>query len=421
MKNIYASALACAAMLLAGASMAQSKGSHNQANEPQSIRPYSGASDLRGGGTPANDDCTGAVNQNLAIGSSVTFTGNNTGATDNAGLGAAAVWEEFTTTSCGNITVSYCGTTPAFGNAFIRLYIGCPITSYIQYTSFDVTTCTDGNVTINFDGVPAGQYYYGVMNDPANNSVGPYHITVSATACPAPPANDECSGAISLTSGTSCNLTYFNAIGATESMPAISCNGSQLSPNAKDVWFSFVATSTEESIGVNGLNGTDAVIELFSGTCGNLTSMGCVDETYPSSPTSGESSSEVLDQTGLTVGTTYYFRVFDWGNNSPEHIFAGCVTEGSSNNVGIAEQKNAPVLSIYPNPGTGNFNLQYTGVDGLGTIEVLDLTGRTVYSEKTQMISGTTHTMNLSKLAQGQYSLRLTVNGARSQQNLMVR
>ena len=420
MKNIYTSALACAAMLLAGTSMAQinGKGSHQPNNAYQSIRPYSGAIDLRGGSVPVNDDCTGAVNQNLAVGHSVTFTGNNTGATDNAGLGMSQVWETFTTTACSNLAISYCGTNPAFGNAFLAMFIGCPFTDYISATSYDQTTCPDGNVTLFYEGVPAGQYYYAVMNDPANGAVGPYTLTVAAAACPNPPANDECAGAISLTSGTSCNLTYFNTIGATETIAALSCNG-YTSPNAKDVWFSFVATSTEQSIGVIGYNASDAVIELFSVSCDNLTSMGCADNSFPSA--ADESTTEVLDQTGLTVGTTYYFRVYDWGNNSITHNFAGCVTEGSSNNVGIAEQKNAPVLSIYPNPGTGNFNLQYTGVNGLGTIEVLDLTGRTVYSEQTQMVNGANHTMNLSKLAQGQYSLRLTVNGTRSQQNLMVR
>ncbi len=407
-------------MLLAGTSMAQisSKGSLHPHNALESVRPYSGAIDLRGGGAPPNDDCTGAVNQNLAIGSSVTFTGDNTGATDNTGIGAGVVWETFTTTACGNITVSYCGTTPAFGNALISLYIGCPNTDFIPYSNFDLTTCPDGNVTINFDGVPAGQYYYGVMNDPTNNAVGPYTISVSAVACPNPPANDECAGAISLTSGTSCNLTYANTIGASSSMVAVNCNGSA-SATSKDVWFSFVCTSTEQSIGMVGYNAFDGVIELFSGTCGNLTSLGCADNTYPT--IAGESTTEVLDQTGLTVGSTYYFRVYDWGETSTTHDFAVCVTEGSSNNVGINENQKTTVLSVYPNPGQGNFNLQYTGVDGLSTIEVLDLTGRTVYSEKTQMISGTTHTMNLSKLAQGQYSLRLTVNGTRSQQNLMVR
>jgi hypothetical protein len=186
-----------------------------------------------------------------------------------------------------------------------------------------------------------------------------------------------------------------------------------------DVWFSFVCTSTEQSIGVIGFNESDAVVELFAGTCSNLSSIGCADDTYPTS--AGASSTEVLDQTGLTVGTTYYFRVYDYGNGSPEHNFAVCVTEGSGNNVGIGEQRKAAALSIYPNPGSGTFNLQYAGTDGLGTIEVLDLTGRTVYSEAIRMISGATHTMNLGQLAQGQYSLHLTVNGTRSQQSLLVR
>jgi hypothetical protein len=213
-------------------------------------------------------------------------------------------------------------------------------------------------------------------------------------------------------------LTYANTIGATSSMDAVDCNGAT-SPTSMDVWFSFVCTSTEQSIGMVGFNAFDGVIELFSGSCGNLTSLGCADDTYPGA--ADESTSEVLDQTGLTVGSTYYFRIYDWGETSATHDFAVCVTEGSTNNVGIAEQHKATTLSIYPNPGSGDFNLQYTGVDGLGTIEVFDLTGRAVYSEQTQLVSGSTHSLDLSKLAQGQYSLRLTVNGVRSQQNLMVR
>ena len=419
MKNTYASVLTCTAMLLAGTSMAQigSKGPHQPGNGPQTIHPCSGASDLRGGGAPYNDDCSGAINQDLAIGSSVTFTGDNTNATD-GGFVIAQVWETFTTTECSNLTLDYCGTTPAFGNANIALFQGCPYTSYIQTNDYDQTTCADGNFTLRFESLPAGSYYYPVIRDPEGNAVGPYTITVSAAACYAPPANDECAGAIPLTSAANCDQTYFNTMGAAQSMDPVECNGA-VSTFAVDVWFSFVCTSTEQSIGVVGFNGSDAVIELFSGTCGDLTSLACADATYPT--LEDPSSTEVLDQTGLTVGTTYYFRVYDFGTASGQSTFAGCVTEGSGNNIGISEQQKAIALSIYPNPGTGNFNLKYVGASGLGTIDVLDLTGRTVHSETSRLISGTTHTMDLSQLAQGQYSLRLTVNGNRGQQSLMVR
>jgi hypothetical protein len=411
MKNIYTSALACAAMLLAGASMAQSssKETHTQTSGFQTLRPLSGVISQRGGGAPANDDCSGATVHNLNIGGNVVINGDNTGATDGEGFGFATTWEGFTITSCANITVSYCGTNPAFGN--FALGIGdCPVTTVITPLA-PTTDCDDGNLILFYEGIPAGTWYVPVLTE--DGSMGPYVLTISAEGCTAPPANDDCAGATSLTSSPNCQLTYFNTTGATESIPAINCGG-YTSPNAIDAWFSFVCTNAEQSIGVEGFNATDPVIELLSGTCDNLTSLDCSDAS-----TAG--GIETVDETGLTVGSTYYVRVYDYANAAMGHNFAICITEGSGNNVGINEQQKATALSVYPNPSNGDFNLQYTGVDGLGTIEVFDLTGRAVYSEQTQLVSGSTHSLDLSKLAQGQYSLRLTVNGTRSQQNLMVR
>lgn len=191
---------------------------------------------------PANDDCTGAVNQDLAAGSSVTFTGDNTGATTGAdSLGTMpAVWEMFTTTECTNLAISYCGTTPAFGNAFANLFIGCPITDFIANSSFDATSCTDGNYTIFYTAVPAGTYYYPVMMDLANDAVGPYTITVSATACAAAPVNDGCtSDADALEAGEV--LTYTGTTtGATNSGDFVP--GSELDGEAATVWHAFTTT-----------------------------------------------------------------------------------------------------------------------------------------------------------------------------------
>src|SRR5690606_32490218 len=83
---------------------------------------------------PTNDECSGAANQNLAAGSSVTFTGTTAGATNTGdfvpgseldGLDAT-VWHAFTTTECANVTVSYCGTDPAFESNWIFLAPSCP-------------------------------------------------------------------------------------------------------------------------------------------------------------------------------------------------------------------------------------------------------------------------------------------------------
>ena len=328
MKNIYATIFTASSLLLASTGVAQKNHSIDQApSSSQAIHPvtqHPSGDAQRGGGTPVNDECTGAVNQDLAVGSNVIFTGDNSGATDNGeGLDAPAVWEMFTTTECSNLALTYCGTTPPFGNAFLNLFQECPFTTFFASASFDLTTCPDGNVTIFYSEVPAGTYYYAVVLDVDNSAVGPYTITVSATACASAPANDECAGAVDLTPSADCAPVAGSTDGSTESLPAIECNG-YTSPEARDVWYSFTATETEQTVTIQGIENFDAVMELFSGDCSNLTSILCGDPTYP---TTGPVS-EVTPLTGLTVGQTYYLRVYDYAHGSTGHNFTICITTG---------------------------------------------------------------------------------------------
>ena len=328
MKNIYSIVLTATSLLLADGAVAQS---HRVAVEApsssQSILPVTHHASVdvqRGGGIPVNDECSGAVNQDLSVGASVTFIGDNTGATDNGeGLTMPAVWEMFTTTECANLELTYCGTTPPFGNGFVNLYQGCPYTTFFAYSSFDATTCPDGNFTIFYSEVPAGTYYYAVMLDEANSAVGPYNITVSATACAAPPANDDCADAVVLTPAVDCVPVAGTTDGATESLPAILCNGFT-SPNARDVWYSFTATETDHTVTIGGIDTFDAVMELFTGDCGGLNSSLCGDPTF----TQTGPVTEVTPLTGLTVNTTYYLRVYDYAHGSTAHNFTICITNG---------------------------------------------------------------------------------------------
>jgi gliding motility-associated-like protein len=85
-----------------------------------------------------------------------------------------------------------------------------------------------------------------------------------------------------------------------------------------DVWYTFTANNTQQTISLTASASMDAVVELLSGTCGSFTSIMCIDN----AGTGGNESSIV---TGLTPGTTYYIRVFDYwsGNGYP---FSICVT-----------------------------------------------------------------------------------------------
>ena len=260
------------------------------------------------GTNPVNDECTGAVVVDLTIDGSVTRTGDNTGATDSYGFGNE-VWEAFTTTECADVTVAYCGTDPSFGGAFTNLFVGCPLNNLVFIGEEHITTCGDGNYTLTFPQLPPGTYYYGVLQ--ANGSTGPYQITFSAVACTGTtPANDDCDGAVSLVPSPVCSPVAGDCAGATisgGSNPGPSCGGSDASD---DVWYSFVATATDHSIVVDPSAGYDAVVELRDGTCASSSTLACRDEVAAG----GE---EQLDASGLTIGTTYFVRVYDWLAGAP--------------------------------------------------------------------------------------------------------
>lgn len=410
MKNIYSTLLTASALLLAGSAHSQAYLKSNP-GKFATVRPVHATSENRGG-APVNDDCSGATPHDLTIGTDLVITGDNTGGTDAEGFGFATTWEAFTLSTCANVTISYCGTNPVFGN--FALGIGdCPLTSVIGVSTQE--DCGDGNILLTYAEVPAGDWTIPVLVD--TSATGPYTITVSATACASAPANDDCASATSLTAGTTCVATSFTTAGADQTLDTIPCAGFT-SPIARDVFFSFVATSTTMTVGVTGYNAADPVIELFDGSCASLNSLGCADATFPQS--ADEQTSEELIYDAFTVGQTYFVRVFDWGHASLEHNFDICVVQGSGSGIGM-EEYTTSAFSLYPNPGTGVFNLQYSGKNGLANIEVFDVTGRIVYNTQAQVATGSTSSMDLTGLVAGNYNVRLTVGDVRTEQRLMVK
>ncbi|MEO8069027.1 MAG: T9SS type A sorting domain-containing protein [Flavobacteriales bacterium] len=149
------------------------------------------------GGGPANDLCSSVTPQAIAVPGSFGFSGDNTGATitDDGPFTTATVWHAFTTTACADIALSYCGTSPAFGNVWIQLAEQCPVTTYIESAVFNDVDCGNGNWTVYFEDVPAGTYYLPVLSEPG--SVGPYNVTVTTVPCVSvAPINDQCANII---------------------------------------------------------------------------------------------------------------------------------------------------------------------------------------------------------------------------------
>jgi hypothetical protein len=135
---------------------------------------------------PPNDNCVDVTPQTLIPGTPLVFTGDNTGATvDCPDLGSVPeAWVAFTLETTMDITLTQCGSMPVRTQNYVVMYNTCPCDgNEIYFSSYDNWHCGDGNITITFNGLEAGTYYYPIITIPGA-AMGPYIITVSSTGYP---------------------------------------------------------------------------------------------------------------------------------------------------------------------------------------------------------------------------------------------
>ena len=152
------------------------------------------------------------------------------------------------------------------------------------------TTAGTGPVTAS--GLSGGTLYYVHLRADCGTTNGlsawaVYPVTTR-------PVNDTCQHAIDISSGTAVNGSTY---GATESMPSGSCATS--TTYANDVWYYFHAGAGTVTITATNTVG-DVVMEVFSGSCGSLTSVDCQDI-----PAVGTETSVISTSPGI-----YYVRVY---------------------------------------------------------------------------------------------------------------
>ncbi|MFI5218698.1 MAG: T9SS type A sorting domain-containing protein [Bacteroidia bacterium] len=155
----------------------------------------------------------------------------------------------------------------------------------------------------------------------------------------APPANDDCAGAITLTPGTACSPVAGSSNTATSSGVA-GCGGT---PN-DDVWYTFIATATSHEIVVDGAANMDAVVNLRGPGACNGASLACADLTF------GDGI-ETLIYNSFVIGSRYYIRVYDYASGAAGWgDFTICLREPYANNTCAGGWLNPPYVL---NPNTG--------------------------------------------------------------------
>lgn len=430
MKHLYI--LTAAALVAASASAQSTKDPDGNRAEARGLKVEGRAlpwvNDQRGGG-PGNNDCTGAITMTVNS-SCVSVNGTLAGATESmpaatcSGFTASAandVWFTFVATAASTtISVTGAATTadpdtlgidPVLevfsGDCGTLTSLGCLDATLPAGTTEEGALAT----------TPGTTYYYRVYYWPYGGPPTDFSFTTCVFSLAAP-ANDDCAGAIAVTPLAFCGPLNYSGVGATESLAAITCNGFTGNAN-DDIWFSFVASQTTMTIGATGAPGTgadnvvyDAVVEAFDG-CGG-TSLGCADATL-------SAETESLELTGLTIGNTYYFRVYHYYTPAADPATVGvCVVEGGGISIGIAEVATERDWVLYPNPAASQVRMNYNGVNGQGRIELFDVAGRSAMVLNRSLVKNSVNSFDVQHLSAGVYTARLTVNGQRTEQRLVI-
>ncbi len=271
---------------------------------------------------PVNDDCSGAIALTInpdylcgtvTPGTVLGATASNVDSAACSGTEDDDVWFSFVATSTSH-KISILNASGSTTDMYHSLWTGSDCGSLTLVPG----TCSDPDNSFP-SGLTIGQTYYVRVYTYTSTAGQNTTFNICVGSPPPPPANDNCSGAIALTVNPdySCAVvTPGTVLGATASpVDASACFGTE----DDDVWFSFVATSTNHKISILNASGstTDMYHSLWTGSdCGSLTLV-------PGTCSDPETS----NPSGLTIGQTYFIRVYTYtatgGQNTTFNICVG--------------------------------------------------------------------------------------------------
>ncbi len=237
-----------------------------------------------------------------------------------------------------------------------------------------------------------GPFVYGGLNNFWNATTNPSGVL---TVNPAPPpANDECTGAITLTPGVNfaANPLTTTNVGATSDALVPSCQAN----SAFNVWYTVVVPASGSITIETQANGgmTDSVVSAYTGSCSTtLNQVGCDDDL-------GTGLMSLLALTGQTPGATLYISVWRYSlGTGTNGSFVISAYDGSLSNASFDDSS----FIAYPNPVKDILNLSYS--QNISKVQVINLLGQEVI---TNSINATQGQIDMSNLPVGTYLVRVT-------------
>lgn len=230
-------------------------------------------------------------------------------------------------------------------------------------------------------------------------------ILGNCSSAPAPGAvNDSCSNAIALISNPTCVSVPGDIANTTAGgLIKASCDAFG-NPALKDAWYKFTATSASHTITITPSTDFDAVLSLYT-SC-NAGEIECAEN-------GGLGVAEIITASGLTIGSTYYIRVYDYGSIAPAtSTFEICITEPPIT-TGISDNdSDLAQMDIFPNPFNGtSLNVKLGNRETKrASLKLKDSIGKEVFAKEVIIDGGQISLSFVSPLSSGIYLLSVETN-----------
>jgi len=328
-----------------------------------------------------NETCDQSISLSVQDVDDFTYTqGNLGGATEStpacSGSVSTDVWYSFTATS--EAIEVYLAPQSGLDLAF-ELFDSCGGESIV---------CMDSNSTSYSEAYFADDFIIGdtyfIKVFLFNQSLldAPIQIVVLGAS----PENDDCDTSIEIPVQNEASAEYFQANlgGATQSM--LPCVGTR----ANDVWFSFVATSTNLSIFLSSESSFDGVFEVFDACDGER--IACIND-------NGTNFSESYYDTNYSVDATYFIRVYGYNQFYINKEINIKVTDET---LSLEDAVNNAHLSLYPNPSSSILRVE-TEDNLFDTVQVLSTTGLLLFEKSFE----NSISLNVSRLTHGVYFIKV--------------
>jgi hypothetical protein len=373
---------------------------------------------------PSNDICSALTAQLLTSSTPITFNGSTVGASSTGDFGdgwvneqVPTVWHAFTLSSCSHVTIQYCATVPAFEYIWSFISPSCPADSVFIPGSYNFQQCLD-NATIIYYDLPPGTYYIPVLQD-STFATGPYSITLTADNC-----------------GTYCIGYALNTVPDYEKISNVNFAGIDNSSTSSFGYEDFAAISDTVIKGESYPLSVTLSNSYFGDNVRvwidyNRDNSFAADElVFVSDTSAGPYSGNITIPVDAATGATR-MRIrmddvaLDHGSN-PNPCGYASFGQVEDYTLIIEEETgintiNSDAWLIYPNPGNGDFTIRNGGENARVLIEIIDISGRIIYSERSMVLSNSYYEVSASDLiASGIYNVRISTDNFQASKKVIV-